>query len=349
MLIDRLSLVLTLICLAATIAMPASAQFADGTILVTDSGTFERIIAIDPMTGDRTVISDDATGSGPGFSVPAGIAINDMGTIFVADASQDLFSVDALTGNRTKLSNDFIGSGPEFGTISGLTIDANGNILVADTSYPGIFSVDPQTGDRTVVSGYLYSGNLISGEIGTGSPFNNPTDLAIDANGNILVTDPGLGSDRVISVNPITGDRTIVSSNAGVGTGQSFGNPTGIAIDASGNLLISDPNIDTILSIDPTTGDRSVLSSDLVGAGTSLNVPIGIAVDPNGQMLVADASERAIFIIDPTTGDRVELSGPNVGSGVALVRPQYLAVVPEPGSATLIGLASLALIRRRRK
>ena len=41
----------------------------DGSLVVIDFG-LEAVIRVDPVSGDRTIISDEGTGSGPGFVGP---------------------------------------------------------------------------------------------------------------------------------------------------------------------------------------------------------------------------------------------------------------------------------------
>ncbi|MFN3168946.1 MAG: NHL repeat-containing protein [Phycisphaeraceae bacterium] len=330
---------------------PVAAQFAPGTMLVTDAGTFQRVIAIDPATGDRTVVSGLSRGTGTNFVAPAGIALDASGNILVADRSQGLFSVDPVTGDRTRIASWFNGAGPGLITSEDLVALPNGDIFVADSSYPGIIRFNPNTLEREVVSGPLFAGNLQVGEVGSGPTFNNPTGIAMDAAGNLVVTDPeiGSGNDRVMIVDPATGNRTVLSDQTGIGAGPTFAQPNGVAIAANGDLFVTDLFDDALFRIDPLTGDRAIVSDDNNGTGTSLNFPTGVAFDLGGGILVADQAENAIFAVDPISGDRVEVSGPNVGSGPSLVDPSYLVVVPEPGSAALFACAGLAFARRRRR
>src|SRR5262245_49736336 len=58
------------------------------------------------------------------------------------------------------------------------------------------------------------------GAMGYGSPFFSPTDLAVEASGFLVVVDTHLVA--VLRVDPISGDRTMVS-DAGTGSGFGFG------------------------------------------------------------------------------------------------------------------------------
>src|SRR5262245_34163909 len=128
-----------------------------------------------------------------------------------------------------------------------------GDILVTDVDPPGIggrvVKTDPASGGQTLIA--------------TGGSFRAPAGLTLDGNGNIIVTDAGLGG--VIKVEPSTGAQTVVSS------GGNLVAPGGVAIDANGNLLISDAGCRCILKVDPLTGAQSTLTS-----GQLLSSPHGL-------------------------------------------------------------------------
>jgi len=50
----------------------AIAVEADGSLVVADF-TLEAVVRVDPVSGDRTILSDASTGSGPGFGSPVGL------------------------------------------------------------------------------------------------------------------------------------------------------------------------------------------------------------------------------------------------------------------------------------
>jgi hypothetical protein len=202
-----------------------------------------------------------------------------------AGANGALFTVDPATGSRTILS-DFGNAiqGPTGNAPFGLAIEASGTILVIDqdagTSAAGaLFTVDPATGSRTILSDF---GNPAQGPTGA-----NPIGLAIEASGTLLVIDGEAGTGgngALFTVDPTTGSRTILSDFGNLAQGPTGANPIGLAIEASGTLLVIDPDAGTggngaLFTVDPATGSRTILS-DFGNAiqGPMGTNPIGLAI-----------------------------------------------------------------------
>ena len=219
-----------------------------------------------------------------------------------------------------------------------------GDILVLDTDVPPVssallFQVDPQTGARTVL--FSFAGS-------------NPSAVAVEADGDILVTDPDAGTDPSggtnewgvlyrLSPDPVTGalTRTVLSD---FGVGPSTGrNPRAVTVEADGQILVINRSGGTtqvierplLVRIDPETGTRTALSdfgnraqgdpNDPPTCTTScLGVePRGLAVEADGQILVIDAQagqgdtgngQGVLFRVDPNTGVRARLSNFGVGA-----------------------------------
>lgn len=132
-------------------------------------------------------------------------------------------------------------------------------------------------------------------------------------------------------------------------TGHNWGaltfTPDGKKLLGSTGFYDTDHPADSKLyEIDPLTGAATLIgdtgSSDLTG----------LAFHPGTHELFAiDAYQTdAIVVLDPQTGAQTRVVGPTGRHG-----PSDLAflpaAVPEPGSAALIGLASITLLRRRRR
>ena len=163
------------------------------------------------------------------------------------------------------------------------TILRPGDILVADInafSQPshsppngGIVRIDPVTGAQTTVSSL--------------GDFASPTWIALDRNGDLLVTDFDLNA--IFRVNPVTGSQTLVSS------GGLLQDPEQLMIDDSGDIIVASI-FQGIIRVNAITGAQSIISS-----GNHLSLPRGVAIDHNGDIIVVEEENRAIIRVDPLT------------------------------------------------
>lgn len=140
-----------------------------------------------------------------------------------------IFEVDQSTGDRSIVADNTIGtnlfSEPE--GIAVLNPGVGEEYLVADKGVPAIISVDPSTGTQTIFEDN--SGN-------PSIPFALPVDIDIDTTDNLFITDPGNAS--VIRIDGITGNRSFV--NDFFGGYPSLGFPLGIAVESTGNIVVTD-------------------------------------------------------------------------------------------------------------
>ncbi len=118
--------------------------------------------------------------------------------------------------------------------------------------------------------------------------------------GNILYTD---SSGGVIAINPVRGERMVVAS-----AGRLV-RPFGIAVNANGDVFVSDTGSLAIIRIDPLTGSQTVIA-----AGGLLGVPFGIAIDRKGYLLVANG-ERIIGLNPVTAEQTIVSAGGHFGAG----------------------------------
>jgi streptogramin lyase len=288
---------------------------ASGAVFLVDRGSVA-VLAIDPLSGHRTIVSDAMHGGGPPLPYDTPQASDRLtagapgpgGSLYVGGLTS-LLRVDSATGDRTIVSaNGVRGSGPGFVWVSGLAVEAAGTLVVPSSSNHIVLRVDVATGDRTVLSGCTGVGCV---PVGTGAPFTAVAALAIGPAGAILVAD----SQSLVRVDPSTGDRTLVSGSTR-GSGPALPTSTGVAVEPSGAVLWAHPH--GILRIDPVTGDRLELSGPGAGAGPAFRAIEGIASDATGALLAADSDLGAVVRIDPGSGDRTILAGGPVGTGPRL-------------------------------
>jgi streptogramin lyase len=83
---------------------------ADGSLVVTDRRLDEAVVRVDPVNGNRTIVSEASTDRGPVFKEPRGIAVESNGSLVVADRGlRAVVRVDPVSGNRTIVSNGSTG------------------------------------------------------------------------------------------------------------------------------------------------------------------------------------------------------------------------------------------------
>jgi hypothetical protein len=337
---------------AASVCTPSTAQalqLEPGDIVVSAlTPTFEpALFVVDPVTGNRAILSDNETGTGPDFGVPLGVAIEPDGDVIVADAAPaSVFRVDPATGDRTILTGGSVGSGPNLIQPTGIA-EVAGTIYVSDQS-DFIMAVDPLTGNRTIFSGQIQS-------IGTGPPINQPQGLTAFGSSLLLAN---IGSP-LMQIDRSSGNRVAFPGQDPSLSSQA---PADVTVSGTGLIMMSieaaaphSSFISGVYAVNLQTDTYTLISGGSVGTGPQLSGPTGIATAANGTILLADVGLNAILSIDPTTGNRTILSDATHGSGSAFSDPHYMAVVPnvpEPSSIALlaigaIGLAVMARFGRR--
>lgn len=136
--------------------------------------------------------------------------------------------------------------------------------------------------------------------------------MAIDDSGRIFVLDPLAGTNglgALFGVDATTGQRTLISDFGDPNKGALGFDPNHLAIDNSGNILVSNLDVGTgqvLFSIDPTSGQRTVISDFADPSQGPLGLaPRGIAVVP--EPLTCDGK---IVTIKGTPGNDI-LHGTN--------------------------------------
>ena len=184
------------------------------------------------------------------------------------------------------------------------------------------------TGSRIQVGLVAGSGSVGSDNgTGTAASFNGPAGIAVDASGNLYISDSNSDIIRKITadgvVSTLAGSAGVTGSVDGAGTAASFWHPWGIAVDASGNVYVADQLNATIRKITPDgvvntiAGSTKVYgSADGIGAAASFFQPAGIAVDGSGNIYVADSGNNIIRKIT-SDGTVTTLAGSEKTTGAA--------------------------------
>lgn len=208
-----------------------------------------------------------------------------------------------------------------------VALDAAGDVFVADTGHCRVVVVTGHSGHSYGVT--LRPGRAMTiagGRCGSGG-FGHPTGLAVDLSGDVYVAEAN--EQRVKVIEP-SGVLTTVAGTGRAGDGGDGGaassaqlnEPTGVAVDRSGDLFIADTANCRVRVVPAASG--SVLGQaverdhiyTVAGTGTcgsagqggpidgaQLFDPVAVAVDFAGDLLVADQGDQSILLAPEHTGN----------------------------------------------
>ncbi|MGB7217219.1 MAG: IPT/TIG domain-containing protein [Vicinamibacterales bacterium] len=285
----------------------------------TENHTIRRIFAGNAGTNTMAGLagvpgSANGFGTAARFNKPQGIAVDNAGNVYVADTGNHVLrkitgggNVGSLAGTAGSAGTaDGQTSSARFNSPQSLTVDHDGTIFVADTLNHTIRMVTP-VGAVSTLAGLAGSAGRAEGT-GTDARFNAPAGVAIDATGNLYITDTSNHALRKMTMST-----EVVTTLAGSPSNGSidnttaaalFASPSSVAVDGSGTVYIADTFNHTIRKITPggivttlagSAGNSG--SADGTGSAARFFLPSGIAVDAAGTVVVADTSNHTIRTI----------------------------------------------------
>ncbi|WP_454801647.1 hypothetical protein [Mucilaginibacter phyllosphaerae] len=276
----------------------------------------------------------NATGTAALFNHPTAVTADAAGNVYVSDSYNSVIrkiTPDGVTstvaGTGTLGYVDGPGATAQFYAPAGLAVDAGGNIFVADMGNNIIRKISAD-GVVTTLAGNGSAG--YANGTGNAATFNSPSGIAIDAQGDLLVTDMGNSLIRKVTqagvVTTIVGNRGVGYINAS-GINATLNKPSGIALDVSGNMYITETGTNSVRKI-----DKSYMVSTFIGGLDSLAYAVGkpqaISIDANNNFYIADANgrilkvskDKVLTILAGTSGTTGDADG--VGTAASFYDPR---------------------------
>lgn len=253
----------------------------------------------------------------------SGLSVDGSGNLYFSEWGANLIhrvtpggGISTIAGDPRNTGGGYYGDGGAavgagLNNPSGTAWDAAGNLYIADSgnnrvrkvSTSGVISTVAGGGSSFVLGGQATQTFILMGQ-----------GIAVDSAGDIFVvmTQGGGASGQVLKVAPngiitaVAGDPTAPFSLTNIGDGgpatRAYIGPTGLAVDAGGNLYLADAGLNRIRKVSPdgiittVAGSNTSNYSGDGGPATSagLNRPAGVAVDAAGSLYIADAGNYRI-------------------------------------------------------
>jgi trimeric autotransporter adhesin len=345
----------------------ASPQLADpqgvavdsaGNLYIVDSGN-ERIRkvsngVITTVAGNGALAFGFSGDNGPAtsaeFYVPAGVALDTAGNLYIADAGSNLILKVSNGIITTVAGNGAAGFGGDNGPATSanlnepaaVAVDSAGNLYIADSGDNRIRKVS--NGVITTVAGNGAAG--FGGDNGpaTSAELDGPQSVAVDAAGNLYTVDYHDSRVRKVSngvITTVAGDGAVgFGGDNGPATSAELSGPITVAVDSAGNLYVGDSGNHRIRKVSngvitTIAGNGEFWFSGDSGPATSaqLAFPEGAAVDSAGNLYIADSGNNRIRkvsngVITTVAGNGIiGFSGDNgPATSAQLADPQGVAV-----------------------
>ncbi|MBS1856802.1 MAG: hypothetical protein JST11_15650 [Acidobacteria bacterium] len=242
-----------------------------------------------------------------------------LGLLMSAGAFGQQYKIATFAGNGTAGYQD--GSdltSVQFTSPGAIALDTKGALYIADTGGQRIRMISG--GSASTIAGTGNSGSITGDGSGTATSVNifSPGGIVVAGDGTVYIAETGGNVVRKISgsnISLVAGDGNPGNlGDGGAATAAEFTGPTGLALDAAGNLYFADTGNSLVRRIDAKTG---ILTNYVGGTGPTggrLSHPTGLCFDSTGALYIADSGNRRIAKY--ANGQLTTVAGNgNLGSG----------------------------------
>ncbi len=294
---------------------------ADDAVYIADAGNHRVRVAreqangswnVQTLAGSGTAGFADGTGTQAKFNNPQAVAVGWDNAVYVADAGNHRIrriapdgTVSTVAGTGVAGFQNGAGGQAQFNNPRGIAADTAGNIYVADTGNSAVRRIDA-SGNVATVAGNGTAGANDSPD----ARFNGLAGITVDGD-QIYVYIADGANHRIRRLDATGSVTTLTGAERGFADGSAsearFAEPTGLAVDAAGRLIIADTVNSLIRSVSPSlsinnsplavttvagAGERG--STDGNGSVAKFNLPRGVAVTHSSAVIVADTGNQTL-------------------------------------------------------
>ncbi len=312
-------------------------------------------------TGTAGFNGDGITATSAELFDPTNVFVDAAGNLFISDtgnervreinATTHLISTIAGTGVQGYNGDGIAATTAELSNPLGITVDSSGNVFIADTQNNRVREVNSVTHKISTVAGTGTAYYWGDGGPATAAFLNHPTDVVLDAAGDLFIADAMNNEIREVNattqyITTVAGNYSTSHQGDGVAaTATQLNYPVAIAVDAAGDIFIADTNdsrvreVNAVTQLITTIAGSSTYGDDGGGNGvaataTGLASPTGVAVDAAGNVYIADTQDNQVREVNASTQlintvagtGNESYNGDGIAATSAEVRPNSVAV-----------------------
>lgn len=341
---------------------------SSGNIYIADYGN-NRIQKVTASTGLMSTYAGTGTaGSGgvpgvatsAGLSSPYSLAIDGANNLYISDYGNNRILKVNTSGQISLVAGSITGVAGYSGDTQlavnalldapyGIAADSAGDVFIVDYANHRIREVNVLTGDINTVAGNGTSSSTrpANGASALTSSFDQPYAVAVDSAGNLYITDHGTSTIYKVAAGSIyyfagTGTAGYSGDNVAATTTK-INNPTGLSVDAWGNIFFADTannrirevNTNGIITTIAGNGTMAFLGDKGLATSAEVAQPSDVQLDSAGNLYIDDYSNeriRAVGVVKATPTVGLSLSPTSVVYGAE--NATFSATVPT-GSSTV--------------
>jgi uncharacterized protein (TIGR03437 family) len=334
-----------------------------GNVYVADQGN-NMVMRVSPG-GTLVAVAGNGNGAfsgdgGPALKAslhdPVGLAVDAAGNLYIADEFNHRIRKVTPDGTITTVAGTgtpgFSGDGgsavaAQLDDPHDVKMDAAGNLYIADSINQRVREVSP-AGIISTIAGNGTAAFSGDGGKATAAALNMPLSIALDATGNLYISDSVNQRVRKVAPNGTISTaagngQTGFAGDAGPAVNAALNGPSGLSVDAQGNVYVADVVNNRIREIS-TGGIINTVAGNGIqrfsgdggpAVAASLDTPGDVAVDGMGNVWIADTNSARIRVVslNGTINTAAGNGGPFAGDG----GPATGAVLNYPYGAALDG------------
>lgn len=337
---------------------------------VTTDGNISTIAGTDTYGYDSsTTVASSAT-----LNFPCGVAVDKSGNIYISDSANHVVrkivgtAISTIAGTNTagftqdtNLTDDVTlkAVDAQINLPTGIVVDSTGVVYFSDTNNNCIRKISTD-GIISTVAGTGTAGIIGDGGLATEAKLNHPIGLALDSTGSLYIADQM--NNRIRKINSAGIISTVAgmglpgyTGNGGLATSAKLRYPSGVAVDASGNIFIADTSNSRIRVVMENHTIQAVAGNGRfddygdndLAMNAAMRFPVGVAMGTGGKLYVVDTQNHRIRLLTPIPETPTVVDPPTIGEGGVVTDTAFgAATAAAPGSWVEIQGANLASATR---